>query len=182
MKVRVGGDRREPVQGVSVEEPKGIDEVYAATYASVVAVAAHLLGDLAGAEDVAQDAFMRLAAETGHIENPGNWLRTVAYRSAISEIRRRDRERRAHHRSARMADRAPVDVPETLVTDEFRGLGDAMSRLPFMQRASALMCWGDDLTTREVADLLGCSVATVRVHLHRARKALQAGLDEGSAP
>ncbi|HEY4377101.1 MAG TPA: sigma-70 family RNA polymerase sigma factor, partial [Acidimicrobiales bacterium] len=129
-------------------------------------------------EDIAQDAFMRLAAQTGHIEAPDKWLRTVAYRSAIDELRRRDRERRAHHRSARMADRAPVDVPDPLVAEEYRTLGEAMAQLPFMQRAAALLCWGDEVSTAEAAEILGCSVKTIRVHLHRARKALQAHLPD----
>jgi DNA-directed RNA polymerase specialized sigma24 family protein len=39
----------------------------------------------------------------------------------------------------------------------------------------------EDRTTAEIAELLGCSESTARVHLHRGRQALHAALGEGPA-
>jgi RNA polymerase sigma-70 factor (ECF subfamily) len=47
------------------------------------------------------------------------------------------------------------------------------------QRLAVFLTYHADLPLREVAELSGCSVATVRVRLHRARKALRALLEEG---
>jgi DNA-directed RNA polymerase specialized sigma24 family protein len=40
-----------------------------------------------------------------------------------------------------------------------------------------VLCWGDGLSPGEASEAIGCSSATVRVHLHRARRTLAAALD-----
>jgi RNA polymerase sigma-70 factor, ECF subfamily len=64
--------------------------------------------------------------------------------------------------------RGPVDV------DVMR----AVRQLPGMQRAAVVLCYFEDLPLSEIADILRCSDATVRVHLHRARKRLAELLGE----
>ena len=56
-------------------------------------------------------------------------------------------------------------------------LAAAVTRLSPNQRAAVVLCWGDGLSAAEAADAIGCSAATVRVHLHRARRSLAAALD-----
>jgi RNA polymerase sigma factor (sigma-70 family) len=46
-------------------------------------------------------------------------------------------------------------------------LWDALSRLPERQRACLVLRCYEDLPEREIADLLGCSVGTVKSHTHR---------------
>lgn len=64
--------------------------------------------------------------------------------------------------------RGPVDV------DVMR----AVRQLPGMQRAAVVLCYFEDLPLSEIANILRCSDATVRVHLHRARKRLAELLGE----
>jgi RNA polymerase sigma factor (sigma-70 family) len=54
----------------------------------------------------------------------------------------------------------------------------AVRQLPGMQRAAVVLCYFEDLPLSEIADILRCSDATVRVHLHRARKRLAELLGE----
>jgi DNA-directed RNA polymerase specialized sigma24 family protein len=56
----------------------------------VIAVAAHIVGDTATAEDIASEAFERLARQTVDVRDKDAWLRTAAYRSALNELRRRE--------------------------------------------------------------------------------------------
>jgi RNA polymerase sigma-70 factor (ECF subfamily) len=46
------------------------------------------------------------------------------------------------------------------------------------QRAAIVLRYAEDLSTDEIADILGCDTSTVRVHLHRGRKALGLTLRE----
>jgi len=45
--------------------------------------------------------------------------------------------------------------------------------LPVQQRAVVALFYYEDLSVEDVASVLGCSVSTVKVHLHRAREALR---------
>jgi RNA polymerase sigma factor (sigma-70 family) len=50
-----------------------------------------------------------------------------------------------------------------------------------MQRAAVVFRYLEDRPTSEIAELLGCSESTARVHLHRARKRLSTLLGEDAA-
>jgi RNA polymerase sigma-70 factor (ECF subfamily) len=54
---------------------------------------------------------------------------------------------------------------------------DAVVRLPARQRACVVLRYYADLTDEQVADTLGCSIGTVKSHLHRARRSLETMLD-----
>jgi len=54
----------------------------------------------------------------------------------------------------------------------------ALRTLSPNQRAAAVLCLYADLPAREVARILGCSQATVRVHLSQARRRLRAQLED----
>lgn len=153
----------------------GLDELYRAHWGRTVAVASHLLGDRSAAEDIVQEAFVRLADELDTVDDPGPWLRTVTYRRALNELRRRDRERAAISRhAATVTDSYPAELVDPIDAR----LAAALGQLRGNQRAAVLLCWVDEVSTAEAAGTIGCSAATVRVHLHRARKALGHALEE----
>lgn len=54
----------------------------------------------------------------------------------------------------------------------------AVRLLPLKQRTAVVLFYFEDRPVAEVAQLLGCSPATARVHLHRARRRLAALLGE----
>ena len=56
--------------------------------------------------------------------------------------------------------------------------GDEVATLPDNQRAAVALRYVEDLSPTEIADVLGCADATVRVHLHRAHKTLAARLGD----
>lgn len=157
------------------DPPDRLDELYRLHRRRVVAVAAHLLGERAGAEDIAQEAFIQLAAHLDEVKEPGAWLRTVTYRRALNELRRRERERNAFKRHSNGQTQT---FPADLIDPADVRLADALGRLSGNQRAASLLCWVDELSASEAAQIIGCTAATVRVHLHRARKALARDLEE----
>lgn len=137
--------------------------------AELITFGAHLLGDRAAAEDIVQEAFLKLSSDLDRVRAPEQWLRTLVYRRCLNEIRRRKRQEAVHTRFARDPTRkTAVDV----TAEQDRELAAALSGLSPNQRGAVLLCWGEGRSSGEAAAILGCSPATIRVHLHRARRAL----------
>jgi RNA polymerase sigma factor (sigma-70 family) len=140
-------------------------------YAAVVRTAYLVLGDRQAAEDVAQEAFIRLFVhwrKVSRYERPGAWLRRVAICLAL---------RARRHRRPRTARLQPSPI-RFQASDE--PIHEAVLALPSKQRAAIVLYYFEDRPVREVAEILGCAVTTARVHLHRARKRLLEILGEAS--
>jgi len=112
------------------------------------------------ADDAVAEAFARAIQHDGAIRRPEPWLYRTAFRIAAAELRRRRSQ-------TEIGDRAyeqPRDVVEILT---------ALHRLTPSQRAAVYLHYQADLPVREVARLMGTSVAAVKVHLHRGRRRLR---------
>jgi RNA polymerase sigma-70 factor (ECF subfamily) len=109
------------------------------------------------AEEAVGEAFARAAARKGSVRDPVRWLYRVAFNVANDELRR---ERRGDLR-------VPIGVNDP---PEYSGVFDALAQLPRRERAVMIMFYVVDLPIAEVADRLGLSRSTVRVHLTRGRR------------
>lgn len=112
------------------------------------------------ADEAVAEAFARAIVYRGTIRRPVGWLYQVAFRLAVDEMRR---QRRATEGTCEVA----VDPPEVL------GVFEALRKLTPNQRLAVVLFHEVDLPVREIADRMGISAATVRVHLHRGRKRLR---------
>jgi len=109
------------------------------------------------AEDLVQEAFVRLQASPTRPANPGGYLRTVLVNLCRDHLRR---EARARHRAVAVPlVQAPPEVDETWA---------AVCRLPFRQRAAVVLRYYQDLPEAEIANLLDCRPGTVKSSLSRA--------------
>jgi RNA polymerase sigma-70 factor (sigma-E family) len=139
---------------------------------ALIRLAYVLTGDQHAAEDLLQTALTRAAARWGRIHTSAEaYVRQIMYREQVSWWRRR-----AHHRETTMAD--PPDRLESPVTSlEARlDLQRALKALPAGKRAVLVLRYLEDLPEAQVADLLGCSVGTVRSQTHKAITQLRAVL------
>ena len=142
------------------------DDFFRLHYPHVVRVVHSILGDRARAEEVAQEAFVRLYlrwARVSTYDQPLAWTRRVAVRLAF-RVYRRDRMRSTLERRAVGAD---VSGEPAAATDLA-----LLRRLPRNQRVAITLRYLEDLTMADVAAAMGCAEATVRVHLHRGRRRL----------
>jgi RNA polymerase sigma factor (sigma-70 family) len=146
-------------------------------YPAVVRTVALILGNQRDAEDVTQEAFLRLLAHWRRVsryERPGAWVRRVAIRLAGRHHRARERTARLLQR---LAPRSEGVVTETgPAMDD--GLRAALLALPRAQRAAVVLFYLEGVPVAEIAGMLGCREATVRVHLHRARAQLAVTVGE----
>ncbi|HEV2755186.1 MAG TPA: SigE family RNA polymerase sigma factor [Actinomycetota bacterium] len=144
---------------------------FRAEYQAVVRTVELMLGDHEAALDVAQEAFARLYRHWWRVSRydvPAAWVRRVAVNLAISHLRRRKLQQKVL--PALPFGAAPQPEADDAVLAAVRAL-------PPAQRAAVVLFYFEDQPTSEVAALLGCSEATARVHLHRARTKLAAVLD-----
>ena len=144
-----------------------------------------LLRDAEEARDLSQDAFVRLYETAGRFRGESRFS-TWFYRILVNlclDHRRRGRGWRGLLVGADAGDGpSPIeqhpapftDPAETLANEHAKQrLWEAVDRLPPRQRAAIFLQVQEDLSTAEVAAVLGCSEATVRVHVHRAVTALR---------
>jgi RNA polymerase sigma-70 factor (sigma-E family) len=159
----------------TVADVSTFEQFFREQYSSIVALCAWLTGDRSAGEDLAQEAFgavHRRWDEVARLDRPGAYARRVAINLSSNERRRRGRERRAVARLT-PADTSDVAAGAHLRTVETRApLWAAVAALPVQQRAAVGLRYLEDLSTDEIATVLDCAPATVRVHLHRAHRRL----------
>ena len=144
--------------------------VYARACPPLVGLLTVMGGSPAEAEEVAQDAFVKLLEHWDRVrdhEQVDAWLRTVAVRILISRHRRRQVARLGLQRLGSRPLPAAASVP-----DERLDVAAALATLPVGHRAVLLLHHVHDLPVDEVATLLRVPPGTVKSRLSRARAAL----------
>jgi RNA polymerase sigma factor (sigma-70 family) len=134
-------------------------------FPSVLRTVFLILRDRGRAEDIAQDAFTQLYThwrKVSRYERPEAWVRRIAIRMALRQ-QKRDRLRTALERRA-------VEPTENPASD--LDLMEAMRGLSPTQQAVVVLYYYEDRPTAEIAEILGISQSTVRVHLSRSRRHL----------
>jgi RNA polymerase sigma factor (sigma-70 family) len=145
----------------------GFDELYERQFGRLVS-ALQLAGAGQGdAEDIAQEAFVRVLARWRSIADPAAYLYRTAFR-----LHGRHRRRTARGRSMEASSfREGLPTVEDTVLRR-RAVVEALARLTRRQRECAVLYFFIGFSTEEVANLLRVRPATVRVHLHDARQVL----------
>lgn len=125
----------------------------------MVRLATLLVDDQARAEELVQDAFVRVHRRWDRIDNPGAYLRTAVVNACRSH----------HRRRAMVKRREPVlHADAGAVTSQHPDeLGDALAALPYRRRAAIVLRYYADLPDDEIAEALGVRPPTVRTLIHR---------------
>ena len=143
---------------------------------------------LEDAEDVVQEAFLRALSSLERFDR--SRLFAPWFFSILRNIGRNEAARRGRWESVPVPEelQAGGGSPESdLEVGEIRELlALGLEDLPAMQRACFRLRDVEGFTSAEVSEMLGVSAATVRVHVHRARRALREVLrpirDQRAAP
>lgn len=130
------------------------------------------------AEDVQQDVWLSVYRGLGALANPqsfGTWIFRIARHRAIDHLRERKRERDLLAEVDRPTDELLVDTDEDARTLELieRCLGELA---PIHREALVLRYW-EDLTYAEIAQVVGCSLGTIRSRLHYATRRMRQLID-----
>ena len=134
-----------------------------------------LVHDEGRAEDLLQTALAKAWFAWGRIQDPEAYVRRIIVTTSASWWRRRWN---AETPSADLPDRTPDAATGTADAD--RDLWVAVGHLPRRQRAVVVLRYLEDRTEAETAELLGCSVGTVKSQTSKALAKLR--LDAALAP
>lgn len=140
---------------------------------ALVRLASLFVDDRNAAEDLVQEAFIRLARNVGRIEQLD---RAPAYLRSIVLNLARDENRRGlvslRHRLPLVDDLAGVD-DALLLEEEQRRVLAALRRLPARQRTCLVLRYYDELGPDDIAATMGISRNSVKTHLKRGLAALE---------
>ena len=140
-------------------------DLYASYSTDALKLAYLLTGDRGLAEDLVQDAFVRMAGRLVHLRAPGGfqaYLRTTIVNMSRSHFRRRAVERRYAERQSATA--AHVEGPDLSDRDSVR---NALLRLPIRQRTAVVLRFYEDMSETQIAEAMRCRPGTVKSLISR---------------
>jgi RNA polymerase sigma-70 factor (ECF subfamily) len=155
---------------------EAFEEVVRRTHRHVYTQALRLVGDPQEAEDVAQEAYLRvyrgLAGFRGDAQFE-TWLYRIVSNAAMSHLRKR----RRFGELVKDTTEEPPEPPSTALVDEEAVDRDALTKalesLPQSLRVVVILKDVYGLSCREIGGQIGVSEGAVKVRLHRARKRLK---------
>jgi RNA polymerase sigma-70 factor, ECF subfamily len=145
---------------------------------AMLGLARRILGNAAEAEDVAQEAFMRVwthAPRWQPLAQFRTWLTRVVINLCL------DRKRRAPwvelETAGDIVDPAPGAGEKAEGDERERMLAAAIEKLPVRQRSAIVLTYWDGMSNAQVADILDTSVSAVETLLVRAKQNLRRALE-----
>lgn len=132
-----------------------------------------LTGDRDLAEDLVQDAFLKLIGRFTDLRNPNSfdaYLRKTVVTLSYGTFRRRRTERAYLVHERGLAGRTSDVLPDIEVKDE---LWTQLQGIAPRQRAALVLRYYEDLSEQQAADVLGCSLRTVKSLVTRGIQAMR---------
>jgi RNA polymerase sigma-70 factor (sigma-E family) len=151
-------------------------ELYARYVPSGIRLAYLLTGDRTQAEDLAHEAFVRCVGRFAHLrerEAFDGYLRRAIVNLHTSGLRRRRLEREWLRREGPREARLSASIPDVAGRET---LWRALGLLPSRQRAALVLRYYEDLSERDTAAALGCSLAAAKSLVARGSEALRGEL------
>ena len=185
-------DRDRRLVEAAQADPARFEALYRKYLAQVYSYAFYELGDHHEAEDATERTFLAALTNLGRFEERARpadgegastfrvWLFQIA-RNAVAERRRRLRRRREAPLEAAANVAAPIDIEgEAAMHDAATEAWHAIARLPGDRRRALILRFVDEMSTAEIAGILGRSEGAVRVLIHRALRSVARDLGDTS--
>jgi RNA polymerase sigma-70 factor (sigma-E family) len=156
---------------------EALTRLFSEHYRSLLGLARLLVDDRGSAEEVVQEAFVRLHRAWPGLRDPGGaapYLRATVLNLARGQLRHRAVVRR--HTKDPDPDVEVFDDP-AVRGEERRLVAAAVRTLPRRQRECLVLRFYLDLSEREIAEALDVSPGSVKTHIHRGLAALNDRLE-----
>ena len=149
-----------------------LGELYAVHAAGATRLAYLLTGDRGVAEDLVQEAFVRIAGRLGHLRDPSAfqaYLRRTVINLSRMHFRKQKTERTYLEREANL--RPPEGEQRDVAASE--AMRAALLRLPERQRAAIVLRFYEDLSDSATGQVMRCPSGTVRSLVSRGMETLR---------
>ena len=158
---------------VAIGNESAFRELLARYQTGIFSFAIRIVGDTGAAEDIVQEAFLRLfrAAESLHSESNIRAFIFKITRNLCVDFLRKKRPELHSEQVEGFDSETPLDLIETKETKEM--LLSAVLTLPERQKTAVLLRHTEDMTYQEIAAVMSVSVSSVESLLVRGRKALR---------
>jgi RNA polymerase sigma-70 factor (ECF subfamily) len=169
-----------PISVSVTDRDEMLRSLFEGQYLSLVRLAALLTDDRETAEDVVQEAFVRMYRAWDRVRDgsaAAPYLRSIVLNLARSGLRRKLVVKR---RGRGVGVDAASAEEDALIREDQRAVLDALRSLPRRQRECLTLRYYQDLSEAEIADLLGISAGSVKSHSSRGIAALAAKLEAGA--
>jgi RNA polymerase sigma-70 factor (sigma-E family) len=150
-----------------------IAELYARHSGPAFRIAYLLTGNADEAEDLVQDAFVKLMGRFADLRSPESfdaYLRRTLVNLSYGSFRRRRVERAYLARTRALTTVSADGIPDVEARDV---LWSQLLNIAPRQRAALVLRYYDDLTEQQAAEVLGCSVRTVKSLVSRGMQAMR---------
>ena len=141
--------------------PDELAQLFSERRLKLVRLAYLMTSDASAAEEIVQDAFVRVSKHWAQLENPQAYIRAAVVNGA-----------RSWGRHQQVVDRHIPERPSPVLLEPDE-LWDALATLTDRQRIAIVLRYYDRLSTPEIAHVLDCSPITVRTSIHRGLKRLK---------
>lgn len=162
-----------------VERDRAVAALFDRHYAPMCRLAYVILGDAQMAEEIVMDAMLKTFTGWGRIrdlDRSDAYLRRIVVNMCRSKIRRKMIEARVNQVTYRRDElKMPSWDPERHETG--RLVWAAVKQLPERQRAAVVLRYFEDMPEAQIAEVLDCSVGTVKSQLSKARAKLEKTLN-----
>jgi RNA polymerase sigma-70 factor (ECF subfamily) len=184
----------ETTYNLSEKEQTRFNELMEVTYRKVYNMAYRLAGNRTDAEDLTQEAFFRAYRSFGEFEGDRpfeNWIFRIVTRLFLDMLRTRRRRVKAVSYDSplmsgsgdenlyfEMPDNGSNPEQKVLETSFSEDLQKALNALSPEQRLLVTLADIEGVAYKEIAEILGKPVGTIRSRLHRTHKAIRARLEQ----
>lgn len=152
-------------------------EALGAEAPALLAMATHLLGDGAEAQDALQEAWLRAWTRRDQLRDAlalRGWLRRIVARECLRILRWRAVRRWLPFAEA---PETPGSTPDLAAGMDAHAARAAVERLPPRQRQLWGLRFDEGWTLPEIAEATGLEPSTIKTHLERALRTVRAALE-----
>jgi RNA polymerase sigma-70 factor (ECF subfamily) len=173
-------DEKELVRRLKSGDKDAFDALYE-KYKNILLRMAYLVsGQMFDAEDIVQETFVKCYLHIGELKKEEGfrpWLFQILYRTAYRQAKKRKREIPEEDIAIRAdATDGVTSLDRIIETENERLVNQTVQSLEFKHRAVVVLHYYNEMATKEIARVLGCTEGTVKSRLFAARKKLRGKL------
>ena len=165
-------------------DAEAFDTLFDRYYVPVYHFARTMLDNAGAAEEVLQETFLAVTRAARRYEPRGRfrtWLMRIVRNRCLNRLESERARRRVVEESGLIVEPAsagpsPTDCAER--NEQMRRVREALAALPDRQREALVLYAFEQMTYREISDVLGMPMNTVKTLIHRARGGIAAAIEE----